>query len=576
MKLKKVERFWYVGLAAVLVLTVLAGCGVGQASPGAASEGDDEGYASTVLDVTYDGALDVSGQLALGTLRLEEAGDGITSEQAQALLPLWQAIQGGTLQGDAEMNATVAAIEGTMTAQQLATIADMQLTQEDVQAWAQQQGPGLGDGQAMADGQAAPAGGPAEPPAGFAEGEVDPEMAARRAEMENMSEEERAALRATMQASGSMPGGAAGGVDTTTGQVAGLLNPLIRLLAERAGEGTGRTAGAGALLPIATPTPTPAPADTEVPMTDASLPTAAAAISGTLTGTEVVTAEVASGPVEVAQVSTTTQASTAVPASEETGAGEETTVSAAPAASAATSASEATASLDLPRIPESGPRPPFTISVDVMQIAADGTIKVTGTVRNDGAETYEGVRVWGTFYTQVVENPDEKVRQGPPGKPGEGGQEQAAQDNSEESAEEVLRPYGPVEVTCASPYLEPGAECPFSLEITGRDYAAYHLGATGEPVEYRQPATVALSDVSVTRDATGYVRFTGMALNENGFAIENAVVTGTLLDGNGQIVSVESTRILGEIAPGGSEPFDLRVTYAPYTTYQVSAQATQG
>ena len=208
--------------------------------------------------------------------------------------------------------------------------------------------------------------------------------------------------------------------------------------------------------------------------------------------------------------------------------------------------------------------------------AAGIEIKVTGTVRNDGSETYEGIRVWGTFYTQVVENPEEKVRQGPPGKPGEEGQEQAARTESEGSAEEVLRPYGPVEVTCASPFLEPGAECPFSLEIAWRDYAAYHLGATGEPVEYRQPATVALSDVSVTRDATGYVRFTGMALNENGFAVENAVVTGTLLDGDGQIVSVASTRILGEIEPGGSEPFDLRVSYAPYAAYEAHGQATQG
>jgi hypothetical protein len=546
-------RYWTVGLIAVLAVGVLVGCSGAQVAPGTSSAGDGETYTSEVLDATYDGALDVSGQLMLGTLRLEETGNRVTSEQAQTLLLLWQAIQGGTLQGDAEVNATLATIEGTMTKEQLAAIAAMRLTQDDVQAWMQEQGLGFRDA------QGGPDDGSSGPPAGLPEGEVDPERVARQAEIENMSEEERAALRATMQASGGMPGGAGGEAVAGSGPATMLLEPLIRLLAQRVDEGAGRPAGAGAPLPAPTPTstatPTPSPTDTVVP-------TVAPVITETVGETQVVTAAIASEPAQTEQANTAAPASEATPVSAETSA-------------AAASVSAATTSVDLPRIPESGPRPPFTISVDAMRVADDGTIKVTGTVRNDGSETYEGVKVWATFYTQVMEDPDEKVRQGPPGKPGKGGQEQV-QEESSGPAEEVLRPYGPVDVTCASPFLEPGAECPFSLEIYSRDYVAYHLGATGEPVEYRQPAAVTLSDVSVTRDAIGNVRFTGLAVNENGFVVQNPVVTGTLVDANGQIVSVASTRILGEIAPGGSEPFDLRVAYEPYATYQVYGQGTQG
>ena len=76
----------------------------------------------------------------------------------------------------------------------------------------------------------------------FAEGEMPPEMGTRRAEMENMSDEEREALRATMEAGGGFPrgGGAPGGAGGAPGAGRGgfgpMLNPLIELLTERAGE----------------------------------------------------------------------------------------------------------------------------------------------------------------------------------------------------------------------------------------------------------------------------------------------------------------------------------------------------
>jgi hypothetical protein len=80
---------------------------------------------------------------------------------------------------------------------------------------------------------------PGGPPGG-SNGEIPPEMATRRAEFANMTEEEREEMRATMQAGGGFPGGGrggAGGRDNSGARQANfLLRPLIDLLEERAGE----------------------------------------------------------------------------------------------------------------------------------------------------------------------------------------------------------------------------------------------------------------------------------------------------------------------------------------------------
>jgi hypothetical protein len=190
-------------------------------------------YTSEVLDTGYDDALDVGNQLALGTLKLEETEHAVTSEQAKTLLTLWQALQGGVT-AEGEISAVLKGIEGTMTDEQLAAIAEMQLTQEDMDAWLEKQGldmrnpPGGDlDPDALVTRQAESGG------AGRSSGgDVSPEMATRRAQFENMSDEEREAMRATMQAGGGFPGGtgAAGG-----GRIGVLIRPLIELLTERAG-----------------------------------------------------------------------------------------------------------------------------------------------------------------------------------------------------------------------------------------------------------------------------------------------------------------------------------------------------
>jgi len=242
-------KFWHFILT-LLTMAVLAGCG-GE-TPTSTAEGEavavnvntDESdeYVSAALDTSYEGALPASNQLALGTLQLEETENAVTPEQATALLPLWQAIQGGALQSNTEINAVMKQIEGTMTSEQLAAIAAMQLTAEDIRTWAQERGLNVDfSPEAMATRQAERGGeGGFGPPGDMSE----EERASIRATMEaggrpfgdrgNLSEEEQAARRATAEASGMTFGGrrGAGGRGLTNFLTA----PLIELLTERAAE----------------------------------------------------------------------------------------------------------------------------------------------------------------------------------------------------------------------------------------------------------------------------------------------------------------------------------------------------
>jgi len=228
---------WTLRLVGIVLVAVLAGCGAEEAVQSESSTDVGSGYTSDVLDSSYEGALDAQNQLILGTLQLEETGDAITLEQAGKLLPLWQALQGGVT-AETEVNAVMKQIEGEMTSEQLTVIAGMQLTQEDMQAWMEEQGMTFRAPGETGEGQPSDAGEGRAFPQGGADGEVPPEMATMRAQLEDMTDEERAAFRATMQAEGGgAPAGAgrgAGGPGLAGGQGGFLLRPLIELLTERA------------------------------------------------------------------------------------------------------------------------------------------------------------------------------------------------------------------------------------------------------------------------------------------------------------------------------------------------------
>jgi hypothetical protein len=240
-------RLWNVILVLILVTGVLVGCGGEADAPeGDVASMDSNPNPDSALDASYEGALPVSSQLALGIFELEETENAVTAEQAETLLPLWQALQGGSLQSEAETSAVLKQIEGAMIAEQLAAIAAMQLTFEDMGAWMRERGveSGLAP-EAMATRQAA---GEWQGPFGnISQEERAAMMATRQAGGEGgfgpggfgqMSEEEREAMRATAEASGIVaPGGRGAGRGIVgTGQLAALAELVVEMLTGRVAE----------------------------------------------------------------------------------------------------------------------------------------------------------------------------------------------------------------------------------------------------------------------------------------------------------------------------------------------------
>jgi hypothetical protein len=88
-------------------------------------------------------------ELAVGTLKLEGTQDTITKEQAAELLPMWQVYRDMSTSDTAaqqEIDGLTEQLQGTMTDAQRKSISAMNLTQQDVMAVMQAQGPGTGTG----------------------------------------------------------------------------------------------------------------------------------------------------------------------------------------------------------------------------------------------------------------------------------------------------------------------------------------------------------------------------------------------------------------------------------------------
>jgi hypothetical protein len=82
-----------------------------------------------------------------------------------------------------------------------------------------------------------------------------------------------------------------------------------------------------------------------------------------------------------------------------------------------------------------------------------------------------------------------------------------------------------------------------------------------------------MSDLSA--DGIGNVRITGTATNANPFDVANVTVVGVLTDGGGAIVSLGSTLLAGDLAPGEAVPFDLRIEFEPYASYRLFSVGTR-
>jgi len=221
--------------------------------------------------------------------------------------------------------------------------------------------------------------------------------------------------------------------------------------------------------------------------------------------------------------------------------------------------SPGTAALALEQLPDNAPGPPFTVEVSANRTTQDPLVDksrqhmVTGIVRNDGQQTFSVSAIDVTFFdASGFRGTFHKYPLVPGG--------------------EWLW-HGKTEAEFPCLLLGPGEECPFSVEITAQDMASFLIHPNAVATE-RESAPVTLSALRLDDQGPGYLRISGTATNDSPFKVKNVTVAGVLLDANGGIVRLGSTYVLQEdIAPGESVPFDLRIEKAPYTRYQLYAQA---
>ena len=237
-------------LLVLLTLLVLAACGrngdtetasadeaagnVSQESTGQTASNLDS---FSALDRSYEGALPPTNQIILGILKLEDTNDAVTSAQASTMLPLWQALQSGTIQNQSERAAILRQIEGTLTDTQIDAIGSMQLTFTDLSDWAQSNGielPQFGQGGGQGRGGQGGQGGFGGAFADMSE----EERAAFREEMQNLSPEERQErlreMGVEIPEGGFRGQGGGQGAAGRGGRLALLLTPLIELLQSKA------------------------------------------------------------------------------------------------------------------------------------------------------------------------------------------------------------------------------------------------------------------------------------------------------------------------------------------------------
>lgn len=122
----------------LLLIMILTACSV--------SSNQANANTSNGTDSTGSTSLSQVNKLLVGTLKLEDTDQAVTTEQAATLLPLWQAyssLSTSQTSAEAEVKALLNQIQSTMTAEQVQAITAMNLTNTDMLNLMQSMGGGM-------------------------------------------------------------------------------------------------------------------------------------------------------------------------------------------------------------------------------------------------------------------------------------------------------------------------------------------------------------------------------------------------------------------------------------------------
>jgi len=121
-------------LFSIMVIVLLASA----CAPSASTTTEPTSVAGAYLNTEYDDAANLRSQLAFGIIKLANTAVPVNQEQAQQLIPLWQgiiALSGDSTTASEELIAIQDQITQTLTVEQLNAIAEMKITNADLDAF---------------------------------------------------------------------------------------------------------------------------------------------------------------------------------------------------------------------------------------------------------------------------------------------------------------------------------------------------------------------------------------------------------------------------------------------------------
>ncbi len=143
-------------ISLIAVMLIITACG--GSSPKGQTQGDNPNQPGSsaggnsndttkYLDTNYTNALPLATQLIVGTLKLKGTTDEVDAATAKELIPLWKAAKtlgSSDTTAPQEMEGLYRQIQRTMTPEQLAAIADMKLSRDNMMQISQDLGISLG------------------------------------------------------------------------------------------------------------------------------------------------------------------------------------------------------------------------------------------------------------------------------------------------------------------------------------------------------------------------------------------------------------------------------------------------